>query len=774
MTSPRQVAVRLYTRFDKRYCHVSAAMIGEAHIAIGARLRIDLLPGDTGNIEGQWMWPARPAASRTLRRLDTRQEVRFPLSKIPHGSWCFKPTLIDRHGRPCETTLVQTHVPDRPEWFGSSAGVSRKVPPPWTPLQTKADRGQYRISCFGREHVLDRTSIVRSIRSLDQSLLAAPVRLTGRMNGRDIRWTRCALRCIDRAKDQAVFAQTMRCGPLTLDAQIEIEFDGMMRFDWRLSATKQVELDRLTIDIPLRGDGVNLFYQWRGKYNSGDDRAMGVLPRTAVRKGFRPYIWLGNETRGLGWFAESNANWFNADPDRAIEIRRRKDRVNLRLNLVSKPVRIVGKAGHTTDQRPAPVDALRYTFGLQATPVKPVEQDAWDYRCFCLQQDSPGCGGKLRLTKKLLDKLEAGGVRTVIVFEHWTDLESHYKTTHAKALRKIVDDCHARGMQVLFYFGFLLSERAPEFAAHGEIALMRPKTGWSVFNYPPQPHQVAWRVCLNSAWQDFVPHGIAETMDRFGIDGVYLDGTAHAFACRNLAHGCGALHRDGAIAPQFPIFAVRSAMRRLYTAVKSRNRTGQVNTHNSGDMVMPALGFSTSTWDGEQFAGLKAGADTEQFLPLDTFRSEFMGRQWGMPAELLCYVNKPLKFRQAWALSIVHDVPVRAMLAAQDETDLDLNTAIWNAMDTFGRKQATFHGYWDNAKLVRVTPHRSLASVYDHPGNGQLVAVSNLDRKAQVVNIRLAKGAAAVNAITGSAIPMRRKTVSLRLKALDFALIHVT
>jgi len=377
---------------------------------------------------------------------------------------------------------------------------------------------------------------------------------------------------------------------------------------------------------------------------------------------------------------------------------------------------------------------------------------------------------------ELLDRLDDAGVRTVIVFEHWTDWEAHYVTTHTRILRKIISDCHERGMQVLLYFGFLLSERAPEFPGLGETALVRPKTGWSIFHYPPQPVQVAWRVCQNSAWQDFVPHGVAHVMEELGVDGVYLDGTSHAYACRNLAHGCGVLRRDGSIAPTYPIFATRSAMRRLYAAIKSRRPSGQVNTHNSADMVTPGLGFATSTWDGEQFAGLKAGTPAEQFLPLDMFRTEFMGRQWGVPAELLCYVGQPLQFRQAWALSIIHDVPVRAMLDA-DATDLDLNAAIWRAMDTFGRKQARFRGYWENGDEVRVEPTGAFASIYTHATNGCLLAIANLAARAQTVRVHLPRLAddhwIATDALTGRALRRRGEGLALRLASLDFALVRI-
>jgi hypothetical protein len=778
-TSPRQVAVRLFTRFTARHCHVTAAMLGDAFAGLGGRLRIELVTGDTGAVGGQSSGPATVVLRRTLRRLvpGATAEVRIPLARIPQGAWCLRPTFIDRHGRACHTQVLQTVQPDRPEWFGSPAGVSRTVPPPWSPLRTEVTRDGYRVRCWGREYSLAPGTLLAQVLALGDALLGSPVRFTGRADGRTLQWERPALSCLDQAPDQAVFGQEMSCGPLRFQAQTEVEFDGMLRFDCCLTATTAITLQQLTLEVPLRAAAARLFYQWRGKYCCGDDRWIGVLPRRPLRKGFRPFVWLGDERRGLAWFAESDQHWFPADPQRAVQIVPEGDAVVLRLNLVSTPVRLVGHpTAPITDRRPVALPALRYTFGLQATPVKPVARDAWDYRCFCLQQNTPGTGGQLRLPRALLDRLEGAGVRTVIVFEHWTDWEAHYVTRHRRALERIVRDCHARGMQVLLYFGFLLSERAPEFPRFGETALVQPRTGWSIYNYPPQPVQSAWRVCLNSAWQDFVPHGIAQALAELGADGVYLDGTAHAYACRNLTHGCGVLRPDGTVSPTFPIFAVRSAMRRLYSSVKAARPDGQVNTHNSSDMVIPALGFSTSTWDGEQFAGLKAGTPAAQFLPLAAFRTEFMGRQWGVPAELLCYVGQPLTFRQAWALALLHDVPVRAMLG-RDPADLDLNAAIWRAMDAFDRRGARFRGYWENAEEVQVTPRSSRVSLYEHPSHGWLLVVVNLANREQTVRVTLAgvagRQVTASEVLAGQPCPCRGQTMHLALGPLDFALVHV-
>ena len=234
-------------------------------------------------------------------------------------------------------------------------------------------------------------------------------------------------------------------------------------------------------------------------------------------------------------------------------------------------------------------------------------------------------------------------------------------------------------------------------------------------------------VCLNSAWQDFVADAIAGAMDEFGIDGVYLDGTEFPAGCINTLHGCGSTRPDGSIAKSYPIFGVRSAMRRIHNAVTSRKPEGQINVHNSTCMVMPTLGFGTSYWDGEQFQDVRGIDHAATQLPLDAFRAEFMGRQWGVPAEFLCY-GQGFTFEQAWAVTLIHDVPVRPMSRPGLE-DLELTSRIWRIMDDFGRGSAEFVPYWSNAEYVRADPAGIHVSLYRHPANGVLAVVSNLSRE---------------------------------------------
>ena len=782
ISSPREVLVRLYTRTDEKNFHVRAAVAGEAHIAQGGRLELQLVEADTGAIGGQPASSQKTVMRRTIRRLlpAASEEAAFPHSQIPKGSWCVRPVFIDRHGLRCHTEVVQDKLREPTPWFGSDEGVSRDVPAPWTPLKTSRTGRKLTVRCWGRQYEFAPRSLLDKAVATGKSLLAAPVRLSARVDGHRIRWKTSSVECLSKAPDQVVLSQKFSNKVLSLDVGAAIDFDGMMRIDACVSASRPVQITGLTLEIPLRTQAAKYYYQYRGR--CGTDKAIGAVPRGGIKRSFRPYFWLGDEERGLAWFAESDENWFNADPSRVIEVSPEGSKTLLRIHLISKPVDIIPTDTPppvVSDRRPPLRANLRYTFGLQATPVKPVESDAWDYRIFCLQQSTPGAGGKLQLPKRLLDKLEAAGVRTVAVFEHWTDIEAHTITTHQHALKKIVRDCHRRGMKVLLYFGFLFSERAPEWEDFGHSCLALPKTGWPAYNYPPQPVQTAWRVCLRSAWQDFVPWGIARAMDEFDADGVYLDGTASPYACRNRLHGCGTVRPDGSLGPTFPVFAVRSAMRRIYHIVKSRKPGGQVNVHNSANMVTPTVGWATSTWDGEQFAGFHKGTDLRDFLPLDTFRTEFMGHQWGIPAELLCY-GKPMTVRQAWALALPHDVPVRPMLTPERH-DLDLASAIWKAMDDFDRKEAEWLPYWRNRKYVSVSPDGACLSLYRHPKNGLLMILSNFHRKRTTFTVRfdlsrLGFGSHPLEAfdiLTGKPLKVQNGQVKVSCPKMDFTLVRV-
>jgi hypothetical protein len=362
-------------------------------------------------------------------------------------------------------------------------------------------------------------------------------------------------------------------------------------------------------------------------------------------------------------------------------------------------------------------------------------------------------------------------VRTIVFHEHWTEFENYPETIgHQEELKSLVKACHERGISLLLYFGYLLADTCPEWDAYHDEVLVMPMQG----EYVREPAQKDYAVCYGSAWQDFIAAGIGNLLTKYDIDGVYLDGTEYPWACANRGHGCGYAKPDGTVAPTYGIFAAREMMRRIYTLVKTAKPDGQVNCHNSTCMTIPTLGWATSSWDGEQFGSIPRGTDVGALLPLDAFRCEFMGRQWGVPSEFLCY-ERPYTTHEALSFTLLHDVLVRGSGAGLEE-----EASLWRAMADFGRREAAFLPYWNNAAIATVSPAGCYASLYSRPGRGALCVISNLGASAAEVSLQvdlprlnLSASVQAVDALTGQAVAYSGGAVRLRLEPFDYRLVRL-
>src|SRR5690606_23490772 len=55
---------------------------------------------------------------------------------------------------------------------------------------------------------------------------------------------------------------------------------------------------------------------------------------------FRPYVWLGNDWRGLAWFSETDEPFRLKDRNNAIEVVRRGGEVGLVINMITRPTNL--------------------------------------------------------------------------------------------------------------------------------------------------------------------------------------------------------------------------------------------------------------------------------------------------------------------------------------------------------------------------------------------------------------------------------------------------
>ncbi|MGC9319557.1 MAG: glycoside hydrolase domain-containing protein, partial [Armatimonadota bacterium] len=805
-------------------------------------------------------------------------------------------------------------LPPRPEWVGSDVGVSDALPEPWTPVRTSADG----VSCWGREHRFGEQPLLSELTTAGEQVLAAPMRLVSVVGGRHQVWEDVSLQWTDRSDAAATGVITAGSDLATLRLDLRCEFDGMMRFDLSLTPQAGEALQEVLLEIPLRAEHAKYLHlanaSWGGSVST-------ALPGEGWEHRFMPFVWLGDEERGVQWFAESDEGWRPRDPDAVITVDRREGVATLRLHMVEEPL--------------AAGAEFRTTFGLQATPVKPLDPDhrrwhithgafygiedqpasavaylaypaegnillergtveMWvkplfdpqveveeatrgrfnrellrleldngdtlgfywniDDRCMRLYTrvddevklvvtseapepwrqgqwhhvaftwgeqatididgqavasrewqgslpgtlqgarlilgsaaahspcefavdelrisdrpldlageppadiepdertllhdgfDSPAseaadvaatpgremhgreqitwvegvAGGAVAIGApdarlSLLDDLKRRGVNTLVFHQEWTEIQAYGTTQmHREKLHSLVEACHERDIRLLLYFGYELSDAAPEWDLYRDEVLVRPRRGGYQRRDIPQ---TAYICCYKSPWKEYILTSIARMIEEFDIDGVYLDGTTEPFACANELHGCGYVGPDGERHPTYPIFEVRDLMRRMRQIIRSRKPEGLISAHMSATVSIPTLAFVDTYWDGEQLDVHEHGFR----LPLDAFRAEFMGHNWGVPAEFLCYQNRPFTVEEALALALLHDVPVRPY--ARSEI-LEMMANVWDAWEAIEINAAEWFPYWQEDSPVAADDPDLLISTHVGPGGALIVATN--------------------------------------------------
>ena len=736
----------------------------------GASLRLSLLTPGAAQPARQTvpMSETRPASARAV------STYAFQDVKMAEGDYIVTAELLDRDGAVLAAAKQVWHGADRPAWLGSKAGITDQVLPPWKPVtveQRPAAHGKGEaldIHVWGRTYRFDNSLFPSQITTKGKQILARPIRVIVRANGRETTVRDCEVKLESHSPPAAIVTTSGHAGGLQVVARHRIEYDGLMRSDWQICSPESATIEALRFEVDVKAAHAEyLYYSPYYDDASVDPRVRpGRIPDTTYSRSFTPFIWFGDDERGVQWVCESARNWFNPDPHDVISISRGNNTVGLSLSLVGRPIEL------------RPREPLSYTFGLQASPVKPIEKDGWDYRIASCAMVPYGHDYDVLTTKigevPLLDYYRTHGVKTLLI-ANWTDTMCYTSPVgHEQQLRDLVRECHACGIKVIPYFGFQVSELASEWPAFAQDIVAVPRLR-QPDRYPNTEPQMVDVVCLRSVWQDFLAHTIAKLIDDYDIDGVYLDTTVMPFSCMNDAHGCGYVGADDRRHTDVPLFAARETLKRLYTIVKQRKPDGIVDAHVYDGMNLPALAFATSYWDGEQLA--PAGDDPGAALALDRFRAEFMGVQWGVPADFLHY--RFGDFTQSFALTLPHDVLVRCHAVNRDQ--FDLAAKLWQVAVDFGRREASFVPYWRNRAYLSASPEGVYVSLYIHHVNGVLAVISNLGPRTETARVQLnlaklgwvGKTLSAKDALTDEPVPITDGATAFDLPSFGWRLVWV-
>jgi len=518
-----------------------------------------------------------------------------------------------------------------------------------------------------------------------------------------------------------------------VEIRADLAFDGLLRYAVTIEPDTDVTVDELVLDVPLANDQARLGHYNRASWLSDSAFAIGQEPGWRWVREFQPCIWIGNERAGLTWYAQSPKGWRPADPEKAISLCREDDATHLRLHFIGKRTTLVAPCC--------------FHFALQPTPVKPFPPPSLYRHWHIAHWKGGSSSGSEHDYLMDIEGAKRMGVKAVCIHSYWADFFSSPRPYAKKRFKAFVERCHAADIKVLPYFSLTgLAAESPEYRQYGQEWALIPGWSWAHGRRFTRPSQYANSVCTASSWADYISDGIQRLAEEYDIDGVYLDNSG-MYPCCNPLHGCGypkeeeqLVERSGRSTayetwgeapedrtPIYPIWAVRDLHERIYVIFKSLNKETIISRHTSGSCVPAFFSFVDTFWTGEQYVHSKPGTA----LPLVKFRTEFIGSQWGLPAEYLLNDGHPFTIEQGLSLALPHDTLIRPYLPPSgrvtgEERPLRILSKIWQIYDNFRIEEAAFLPYWDPPPLAPEAPDPVKVSAHFVKARRALIIVSNL------------------------------------------------
>jgi len=700
---------------------------GDLVAPAGARISASHLQCLNGSGTG---WDGRPftvpvnVEARTVQALWCAVDV--PNDAIP-GRFAGTATITtaQRPASPVDIalTVLATSVRDggadepwlqtRLKWLNSTFGQRNDVIAPYTPLTVSANA----ISLLGRRVVLGglglperiETSFAPEMTRLSPTptpVLAAPMQFVAvARGGRALPLAGSGVRFTEVSPGTVRWESSASAGALTASVGGAIEFDGFLSYSIAVSASADVDLDDIRLDIPYAPPA--------STYMMGLGRKGGRRPASYdwtwdVATKNQDGAWIGGVNAGLYFSLRAenysrplNTNFYLRKPLNlppswgnggrgGIALREAGDRVDVRS--FSGPRRMRG--GET----------LQYDVVFIVTPFHVIDPDAqWRTRFYHRYADP--------------EIVKAAGA-TVVNIHHATPINPwiNYPFIAYRAMKAYVDEAHRFGLLVKIY------NTVRELSNHSYELFPLRSLGHEVFTAGPgggfswlQEHLgddylAAWFVpelqdaaIINSGmsrWHNYYVEGMRWLVDHVGIDGLYLDDVA--FDRTTMKRIKRALTADG-----------HPGILDLHSANQFNERDGFIN---SALLYIEHFPYLNRLWFGEYF-------DYEANSP-DFYLTEVSGIPFGLMGEMLEGGGNQWR-------GMVYGMTNRMPWNAESDP-----RPLWQAWDAFGMEGTEMIGYWVPTSPVKSDRPDVLATVYRKPGTA-LVAVASWAESAVPVSLRV-------------------------------------
>jgi hypothetical protein len=638
------------------------------HNKLKARLDVSSLPA-AKEVTGASLVVRRKGTREAVARVpmppfkDGRSEIVADLPKLAEGTYEVLAELAGGKGVPKESPVKEFLRKVFP-WEHNKLGITDKAIPPFTPLEVEGSV----VRAVLRKHTMNGHGLWDQVESQGTPLLAGPMLFGLPAGGPDVT-TRPSVR---RLSDAAVLAEAVWVKfPVIARVFSQFDVDGMMKVTLEASAGSGADVGWLDLVIPLReevaklmhvcGDGLRFNYGGEVPKGEGVVWDSSKASRLEVAGTFIPYIWLGDEERGIAWFADSDEGWILDDKKPALELTRRKGVVELRVHFINKPGPLPGPR--------------KIVFGLQATPTKPMmEKPSWR-RINSLVGKAPDF-----LRYHVLGATYYWGADAFDLFPKDKALSIYDKFAEIRRTGKSDD---------AFFRNWLLKygpdgQRDKMWDAHiwsgvssfkSQPDIMIPYTNargigacedftvfqdeWLVSDYTSRSATpVAYDVDPVPSFQDFALYYFEKMLDSGAFDGIYFDNT-FLKANKNIVGGGAYVRDDGTLQPACGLWTMRDYLKRCAILCWQKGRPFTNVSHMTNTQIVPINTWAGINLDWEWKYGDTDGHDR---FAADYCRAVSLGLQTGSRPTVLLGLHVTKKELQPWvartclAWCLVHEI----------------------------------------------------------------------------------------------------------------------
>lgn len=538
-----------------------------------------------------------------------------------------------------------------PQWWGKTAGNIERVIPPFEGIKTvsrvpsdrtdRTDRPELRLSPWGRQYTLDALGLPAAIESQGKPVLAAPARLVVVREGkRETIPLTGAPKMTEQTDWRVRFEGRAEGAGLVFHSAGWLEQDGLVYLEIRCAPAgkEPVAVDALQIEYPLAdeqaegllclGPGGNfaaktvmlLPHDKQGRLWSTLDTG---LPGAFMTVGsFYPCVWVGNEQRGLMWYADSDEGWVPENAVPAHEALREGGAVVLRNNLIGSRFSIEAER------------TIR--FGYNASPFRPLTKGwratSYSYYGEATVPDPTKPDGLPRLlhmlTPPYADERE------------WAPYWAEQRKRSDERMRRLPYDpasLRRDTSRTLQYSTCLMG--------YGAKTLQK-----DVFDYFDPEWKAGGYEVYNDSLISYYTWFIERACREGGLKTIYWDIVFFVNPFKALQAGTGYVLPDGRIQPGYAAFRARRFLMHTYAIFDENGATpgGQVG-HGTNDYMLPVFPWFDAMLDGE-YLHLRdeSTMDWVDGYPIERMRVMSCPHQFGTAItwmDLIHFTDKPRYWR---------------------------------------------------------------------------------------------------------------------------------